>query len=153
MNYLLTITTNLFYVPSSYRPPASNWSYLKNLCLFFSNHSNQNPNVPIWISGDLNLSNINWETNTISGYSYIIILATLDFIENYGISQIVNTPARRDHILDIFLTDHPTLIQSCIVLPGISDHEFVHVVSSVLVSYCRPISLEKLYYGTKLILR
>ena len=40
--------------------------------------------------------------------------------------------------LYIFLTNHPTLIQSCEVLPGISDHKVVHVVSSVLVSYCRP---------------
>ena len=42
-----------------------------------------------------------------------------------------------DYILEIFLTDCP-ILQSCEVLPGISDHEVVHVVSSVLISYCRP---------------
>jgi len=62
----------------------------------------------------------------------------MDFVENYDFFQTVNTPTRVDHILDVFLTNRPTLIQSCEVPPGISDHEVVHVVSSVLVSYCRP---------------
>jgi len=114
--------------------------YLENLFFFFSDLIKQNPNVPIWISGDLNLPNINWETNTISGYNYPTILCDiiLDFAENYGFFQTVNTPTRSNHILDVFLINCPTLIQSCEVLPGISDHEVVHVVSFVLVSYYRP---------------
>ena len=76
----------------------------------------------------------------ISGYNYptFVCNVILDFVENYGFLQIVNIPTKCYHILDIFLTNHPTLIQSCEVLSGISDHEVLHVVSSVLVSYHRP---------------
>ena len=45
-----------------YRPPTSNLIYLENLCPFFSGLVKQKFNVPIWISGDLNLPDINWET-------------------------------------------------------------------------------------------
>ena len=127
----LTIRQNCFVC--FYRPPTSGQPYLENLCFFLANLIEQNLNVPIWISGDLNLSNINWETSSISGYSYPSALCDV-ILENYNLSQIVNTPTRHNHILDIFLTNHPTLIQSCKVLPGISDHEVVHVLSSVLVS-------------------
>lgn len=83
-----------------YRPPISNLLYLESLCSYFSDLVKQNPIVPIWISGDLNLPNINWETNTVSGYNYPTILcdAILDFAENYGFFQIVNIPTRCDHI-------------------------------------------------------
>ena len=82
------------------------------MCSFFANLIEHNPNVPIWISGDLNLPNIKWETSTISGYSYPSALCDviLDFIGNYHLSQIVDTPTRHNHILDIFLTNRPTLI-------------------------------------------
>ena len=137
----LTINdNNKLILCAFYRPPTSNLMYLENLCSFFSDLVKQNFNVPIWISGDLNLPNINWETNTVTGYNYPTILCDviLDFVENYGFLQIVNIPTRCNHILDVFLTNRPTLIQSCEVLPGISDHEVVHVASSVLVSYYRP---------------
>ena len=122
-----------------YRPPTSNLMYLENLCSFFSDLVQQNSNVPIWISGNWNLPNINWETNIVAGYNCPTILCDviLDFVENYGFLQTVNIPTRFSHILDVFLTNRPTLIHSCEVLPGISDHEVVHVVSSVFISYCR----------------
>ena len=48
----------------------------------------------------------------ISGYSYPSALCDvmLDFIGNYHLSQIVDTPTRHNHVLDIFLTNRPTLI-------------------------------------------
>ena len=131
-----------------YRPPTSNLIYLENLCPFFSGLVKQNFNIPIWISGDLNLPNINWETIRLQLSNYFM----LDFVKNYRFLQTVSLPTRCDHILDIFLTNLPTFIQSCEVLPGISDHEVVYVVSSVLVSYYRP-NQEEFYYGTKLTLR
>jgi len=77
-----------------YRPPTSNLMYLEKLCSFFSDLVKQNLSIPIWISGDMNLPNINWETNTISGYNYPTILCgiILDFVKNYGFFQTVNTP-------------------------------------------------------------
>ena len=57
----LTINdNNKLILCAFYRPPTSNLMYLENLCSFFSDLVKQNFNVPIWISGDLNLPNINW---------------------------------------------------------------------------------------------
>ena len=51
-----------------------------------------------------------------------------------------------------FLTNRPTLIQSCEVFPGINDREVVHVISFVLVFVVDQNQAE-FYYGTKLISR
>ena len=60
-------------------------------------------------------------------------------VENSGLDQVVDFQTRDDNLLDIFLTNRPSLIQSCKSLPGISDHEIVYVESDVSVKYQRPI--------------
>ena len=49
--------------------------------------------------------------------------------ENSGLNEVVDFQTRDDNLLDIFLTNRPSLIQSCKSLPGIS----------VSVKYQRPI--------------
>lgn len=44
------------------------------------------------------------------------------------ISQMVSEPTREDTILDLFLTNGPTLVDSVSVVPGISDHQVVFAV-------------------------
>ena len=82
-----------------------------------------NPKLPIWIAGDFNLPNIDWDNLSVSGYNYSLQLCNiiLDFIViNSGLMQIVNSSTRENDILNIFFTN---LINDCHILSGIHDHE------------------------------
>ena len=70
-----------------------------------------------------------WQVNSRRS---IFRIADPNFVENYGFFHTVNILTRCNHILDIFVINRRTLIQSYEVLPGISDHEVVHVVSAIL---------------------
>ena len=63
----------------------------------------------------------------------------LDFLQDNALSQLVNCPTRGSNILDIFITDRPSLVESCNTIDGNSDHETVLVTSSVLVPCCHPV--------------
>ena len=60
-------------------------------------------------------------------------------MENCGLDQVLVFQTRYNNLLDIFLTNRPSLVQTCKSLPGISDHEIVYVDSGVSVNYQRPI--------------
>ena len=49
------------------------------------------------------------------------------FISCPNTSVKVNAPTRGSNILDIFLTNRPSLIEACEIVDGISDHEAVMV--------------------------
>ncbi|CAC5414252.1 unnamed protein product [Mytilus coruscus] len=82
-----------------------------------------------WISGDLNLLNIDWTSMTIEGKMYPKEMNEifLDLLNNLGMDQLVNFPTRKDNILDIFCTKQPNLITKIKSIPGISDHNIVLV--------------------------
>ena len=44
-------------------------------------------------------------------------------------------PDKKQNIFDIFLTNRPSTITSCEVIPGISDHEIVSISTSVVISH------------------
>jgi len=48
-------------------------------------------------------------------------------------------PTRNNNILDIFLTNHPSLVSDINVLPGISNHEAVCVSSAITIKKTPPI--------------
>ena len=54
----------------------------------------------------------------------------------------VDKNTRGNRILDIFLTNRPTLIGRCEILPGISDHEAVLTVAEVKARYQKPVARE-----------
>ena len=56
-------------VCSVYRPPNNDVSYLQQLCCDLEGLVNKHPNTQIWIAGDLNLPNINWNNNSVEGHS------------------------------------------------------------------------------------
>ena len=63
----------------------------------------------IWIAGDLNLPNINWNNNSVEGFSYPIPLCNilLEFLHTYGFTQTVDFATRAKNTLDILVpTDH-----------------------------------------------
>ena len=68
------------------------------------------PNVPIWITGDLNLSNINWENCAIQGTAYPASLC--DTIINFYMSAashmwLILQPKRTMFWISSSLTDPP----------------------------------------------
>ena len=59
---------------SVYKPPNNDTSYLQCLSSDMEGLVREYPNVPMWIAGDLNLLNINWNNNSMEGNSYPIPL-------------------------------------------------------------------------------
>ena len=98
-----------------YRPPNSNLVYLENVITTLTNIVRNNPQSPIWIAGDFNLPIINWSDGSISGNNYPHTFAELllDFSNTYGFTQMVDAPTRKHNILDLFLTNRPSLVKSC----------------------------------------
>ena len=72
----------------------------------------------------------------------------LDFVQDYGFSQMVDFPTRRNNTLDIFATNRPSLVTVCKTVPGISDHEAVLVESSTKV-YSQPSAPRTVYKWNK----
>ena len=104
----------------------------------------------MWIARDLNLPNIDWENHAVKSNSYPISLCNifLEFINNYGFTQVVNFSTRVNNILDIFCTNRPALLSRCYPLPGIGDHDAVAVTSHTSVKLNTPIK-RKLYQWSK----
>jgi len=55
-----------------------------------------NPRAAIYCAGDLNLADICWNTNSLSGYRYPIEInnVTLDLVSDCGFAQMVELPTR-----------------------------------------------------------
>ena len=100
----------------------------------------RHPNELIWIGADANLPDINCSSNAVSGNNYKkeISDSFLQAVENCGLDQIVDFSTRDNNLLDIFLTNRPSLIQTCKSL-GINDHEIVYMDSDLSVKYHRPV--------------
>ena len=67
----------------------------------------------------------------------------LDFV---GLTQIVHSTTRENNILDIFLTNCPSLISDCHTFSGISDHEIVFINFYISAKIQRPIQKEVLLW-------
>ena len=108
-------------------------SLLEELNRFIDKHSAGTEVPDIYILGDLNLPNHNWEgltgdERTASDHSSS---ATEAFTDENFLSQLVTEPTRGHNILDVILTNRPdyvikTRVETC---NSISDHK---VVTSVL---------------------
>jgi len=128
-------------VCSVYRPPSSNQSYLIELCQHLECIRCNYPDSALWIAGDVNLPDIDWSDNSIKGHQYPLNVNQifLDFLQDNALGQLVDSPTRLSNILDLFITDRPSLVQSCDTIDGISDHEAVLVSSTILAPCCHPV--------------
>ena len=77
--------------------------------------------------------------------SFLDTLIHLDSITSFWIflldnvfTQMINTPTRGSNVLDIFITDRPSLVESCDTVDGISDHEAIFVKSLVTARLSHP---------------
>jgi hypothetical protein len=109
----------------AYRPPNRNTQYHEDLCCEIKSIAAENKDAVLWIAGDLNLPDIEWSSESIIGNRYPKIFneIMLDMTNDLAVEQMVNFPTRNTNILDIFLTNRPSLISRCEPVPGISDHE------------------------------
>ena len=81
------------------------------------------------------LENEQRKTNTVKKHQYTkqINEHFLDTFSMLGLSQMVMFPTRLDNTLDVFLTNRPSLVNRCELVPGISDHDAaVYVHSDIL---------------------
>ena len=120
-------------VGSIYRPPNSNIEYMTDLCNQLINLKEKNKNAVIWITGDFNLPDINWETHAIEKHQNTKEINELfiETIENLNLEQIIKKPTRQNNILDLFLSNRPGLVVDYEIIPGISDHDIVRVNNTI----------------------
>ena len=106
-------------IVSVYRPPNTDIDYALDLCSKIKHIVNTNRSATIWISGDLNLPDIDWKTESIEGNqnSNAINTAFLSAFQELGLAQIVDFPTIFHNILDLFLTNRPSMISNCTPLP------------------------------------
>jgi len=121
---------------SLYHSSNNDLIYMKALCDPLANIADNYPDSLIWIAGDINLPNV----NCISGNAYTAALCNLfvNFIEDYELTQMVDFPTRRQSILDIFVTNRPSLVTDCKPVPVISDHAAVLIHSLIKVNFQLP---------------
>ena len=94
--------------------------------------ASSNDKHTVWIGGDFNLPEINWEDLVNIHVKENSKNADIhqEFIElttNCGLNQLVNKPTRSDNTLDLFLTNKPSTIYRTEVCHGISDHDLVYI--------------------------
>ena len=95
----------------------------------------------IWVGGDFNLPDINWESYSTHSNKYLkeINQNFLDTFNDTGLRQTVDAPTRGENILDIFLTNCPDLIKSSAISAGVGDHNAVHITSTLHLTRRKPI--------------
>ena len=127
-----------------YRPPSNNIEYSSNLCSAINNLATSYPNCTIWIAGDVNLPGICWKNNTVVNHRYSLRINNdfISCINDSGLEQMVNFPTRGDNILDIFLSNRPSLVNRIQCLPGFSDHDMVLIDSDVVAKRNKPVKRE-----------
>jgi hypothetical protein len=120
-----------------YRPPRNDQQYLDLLACDLSTVMQKHKTSPHWIGGDLNLPDINWGTNEISGHQYSkkINESFTNMMNDCNLEQIINFPTRQDKYLDILLTNNTSLLTSVNDIPGISDHTTIAIVDAM----CHPL--------------
>ena len=73
-----------------------------------------------------------------NNYPLILCDQILDFAADYGFLQLIKSHTRNKNTLDIFFTNQPLIVESCEVIPGISNHEIVSVISLTSTSHSKP---------------
>ena len=117
-------------IGSAYRPPSSNDTYMDQLCDTIQKIQQDHKNVVFWIGGDLNLPDIHWDSTSIQGNQ--VKSAINKRFQNCSLEQMVTFATRHNNTLDIFLTNRPSLINRCLPIPGLSDHDAVFVESPAM---------------------
>ncbi|KAL8593065.1 hypothetical protein ACOMHN_017991 [Nucella lapillus] len=104
--------------------------------------NNAKSNGVIWIGGDLNLPDIEWETQQVVGHQNPMRVNRdfLDKINDMGLVQTNDKPTRGENILDIFCSNRPDLVTRSTTLPGLSDHDILLTDSRLKAAKKKPVA-------------
>ena len=124
-----------------YRPTNNSQTYMDSLNLAIEDVCTSNPGSAIWISGDINLPDIDWATDQVTGHQYPKALneSFLQLLARTGMEQLVDFLTRGDNTLDIIITNRPSLINRCEGMPGLSDHDIVYADWNAQATRRKPI--------------
>ena len=120
------------YIGSFYRPPSAGDSPLIELEATLTNLP---VDKTIILGGDFNCREIDWVRLTSNGPSHCHKL--LDICNDFSLNQMNDKPTRLGSILELHLTNNPSLVRNCSIASGFSDHDgmIVH-----LVTLCRRVA-------------
>ena len=126
-------------IGSIYRPPNSKIEYMTDLSNQLTSIKTKYKNAVIWIMGDFNLPDINWNSCTIEKHQNLKEINELfiNTIQNLDLEQINKKPTRNHNILDLFLTNRPGLIIDYEIIPRLSDHDIVRVNNRIKTQICK----------------
>ena len=90
-----------------YRPPSSNQEKVERSCEELHGLIEANPNSPFWLTGDFNLPDISWSTNSIIGNQNTVGVnnAFLNLFVDTALQQMLEFQTRIYTTLDLFLTN------------------------------------------------
>ena len=82
---------------AAYRPPSSTLQYAKSLCDDIKALVQKYSSNAIWIGGDFNLPDIDWDTLSTKSNQYLKEINTyfLDTLSHCNLDQVVNFPTRQ----------------------------------------------------------
>ena len=81
----------------------------------------------VLIGGDFNLAKVDWKGDRIPAGCQFPVQARemLRIAADQSLTQMNHKPTRGENCLDLIFTNHPQLVKSTHVTPGISDHDIV----------------------------
>ena len=124
---------------SFYRLPGSDSTILDSLdesinCVFKKNRDKM-----MVLSGDFNLKHINWDTYEwkTGGIDKVHHEKLLDICRDHSLEQMQLKPSRGENILDIILTNRPSLFNNVSLIPGVADHDTICTDTLIKPTYVK----------------
>jgi len=139
---------NKLFLGVYYRPYMHDQLSIDELNLSLCQLQNYANNPTIWLAGDFNAPNIDWETmnlkdNCVHASTHNSLLATTC---DHGLTQLITEPTRLGNTLDLFFTDHPSQITDINVLPGMSDYDIVMITANIKLKFAVQLPRKVLLY-------
>ena len=84
-------------------------------------------NSHVLIAGDMNFPGYDWVNGCLKpNCNYpTLTYQFVDLLDDLSLTQLVTRPTRGNNTLDLFITNNPSLVTACRVIPGVSDHDAV----------------------------
>ena len=117
-----------------HRPPnVTDPKYLEELRDSLSKIKNSHKGH-IWLGGDFNFGGIDWPSKSSipMAPNKTMCHKFIDMMDDYNLEQEVREPTRKDKILDLFFTNNSTLVEKSTVIPGLSDHDGIAMITVCL---------------------
>ena len=118
------------YIASYYRPKETDRESTEELAKSISMVRDLKA-CHIWVLGDLNYPGFTWDDTLPSikpdCQHQSLYEEFLDILNEFNLVQMVEKPTRLNNILDLFLTNNPTLVNKVTTLPGLSEHDAVYI--------------------------